>query len=59
MSELRRIRNSEDKNPYNRRSEKITNRAFQSVAKSVRPVAKDTNKTRRKMVKPTMHKDKS
>ena len=44
---------AEDENPYNRRAEKDTKRAFKSVNKSVTPVAKDTNKTRRKMVKPT------
>jgi hypothetical protein len=36
-----------DKDPYSRRSEKITDKAFKSVEKSVKPVAKDTNKTRR------------
>lgn len=42
-----------DKSPYNRRAEKDDKKAFKSVNKSVKPVAKDTNKTRRKMVKPT------
>lgn len=37
-----------DENPYNRRSEKDTKIAFKSVEQSVKPVAKDTNKTRRK-----------
>jgi hypothetical protein len=37
-----------DKSPYNRRGEKITEKGFKSVTKSVKPVAKDTNKTRRK-----------
>lgn len=37
----------EDKSPYNRRSEKIDEKAFKSVNKSVKPVARDTNKTRR------------
>ncbi len=41
-----------DKNPYNRHEKKVTEKAFKSVAKSVKPVAKDTNKTRRKMKKP-------
>ncbi len=41
-----------DKNPYDRRGEKITEKAFKSVAKSVKPVAKDTNKTRRNYKKP-------
>jgi hypothetical protein len=36
-----------DKNPYDRREEAGTSKAFKSVAKSVKPVAKDTNKTRR------------
>ena len=40
-----------DKSPYNRRGEKITDKAFKSVEKSVKPVAKDTNKTRRKTTK--------
>lgn len=42
-----------EKSPYNVREEKVTKKAFASTAKSVKPVAKDTNKTRRKMVKPT------
>jgi hypothetical protein len=37
-----------DKSPYNRRNEAVTAKAFKSVKKSVDPVAKDTNKTRRK-----------
>jgi hypothetical protein len=44
---------AEDKSPYNRRAEKDTDKAFKSVNKSVKSVAKDTNKTRRKPVKPT------
>lgn len=40
-----------DLNPYDRREEKITSKAFKSVEKSVKPVAKDTNKTRRKITK--------
>lgn len=36
-----------DKNPYDRREEARTKKAFKSVEKSVAPVAKDTNKTRR------------
>lgn len=44
---------SKDKSPYLRESEKVTEKAFKSVKKSVKPVAKDTNKTRRRMVKPT------
>lgn len=41
-----------DKSPYNRHEEKVTKKAFKSVAKSVKPVAKDTNKTRRPIKKP-------
>ena len=41
-----------DKNPYNRHEEKVAKKAFKSVAKSVKPVAKDTNKTRRPIKKP-------
>lgn len=40
-----------DKDPYDRREEKVKNKAFKSVEKSVKPVAKDTNKTRRKTTK--------
>lgn len=40
-----------DKNPFNRRAEEIKKKAFKSVEKSVKPVAKDTNKTRRKETK--------
>jgi len=40
-----------DKSPYNRRNEKIDEKAFKSVEKSVKPVAKDTNKTRRATTK--------
>ena len=40
-----------DKNPYNRREEAVTKKAMKSVAKSVKPVAKDTNKTRRTVKK--------
>jgi hypothetical protein len=36
-----------DKSPYMRRSEKDTVEAFKSVERGVKPVAKDTNKTRR------------
>ena len=34
--------------PYNKRENADTKKAFKSVEKSVKPVAKDTNKTRRK-----------
>lgn len=37
-----------DKSPYNRRGEGITKKAFKSVEQGVKPVARDTNKTRRK-----------
>jgi len=37
-----------DKSPYNRREEASMNKAFKSTEKGVKPVAKDTNKTRRK-----------
>ncbi len=40
-----------DKSPYNRREEASTDKAFKSVSKSVKPVAKDTNKTRRKVTR--------
>ena len=43
--------NAIDKDPYDRRGEKVTKKAFKSVGKSVKPVAKDTNKTRRKETK--------
>ena len=36
-----------DKSPYDRREEKSMNKAFKSVQQDVKPVAKDTNKTRR------------
>jgi predicted nucleotide-binding protein (sugar kinase/HSP70/actin superfamily) len=37
-----------DKSPYDRREEKSMNKAFKSVKRGVKPVAKDTNNTRRK-----------
>jgi hypothetical protein len=40
------------KSPYDRREEAITEKAFKSTEKSVKPVAKDTNKTRRPRKKP-------
>lgn len=39
--------------PYDKRQQKDTKKAMESTEKSVKPVAKDTNKTRRKIVKPT------
>lgn len=38
--------------PENRHESKIEQTANKNTAKSVKPVAKDTNKTRRKIVKP-------
>lgn len=40
-------------NPYNKREDKNDKKAFARTEKSVKAVAKDTNKTRRKMKKPT------
>lgn len=40
-----------DANPYMRRPEKDTKKAFAASTKPVKPVAKDTNKTRRKTTK--------
>ena len=37
-----------DKSPYNRREEASMGKAFKSTERGVKPVAKDTNKTRRK-----------
>lgn len=42
--------------PYNKREEKDDKKAIASTERSVKPVAKDTNKTRRKMKKPTSKK---
>lgn len=38
--------------PENRREAKVEQSANKNTGKSVKPVAKDTNKTRRKIVKP-------
>ena len=38
--------------PYNKREVKDDKKAMASTNKSVKPVAKDTNKTKRKIVKP-------
>jgi len=43
-----------DKNAFNRQEQAVAKKAMKSVEKSVKPVAKDTNKTRRKVVKPTV-----
>jgi hypothetical protein len=43
-----------DKSPYNRRGAAVTKKGFEEVGKSIKPVAKDTNKMRRKTVKPTV-----
>lgn len=45
------VKSGKDKSPYLRREEKDTSKAFKLVARSVKPVAKDTNKTRRKTTK--------
>lgn len=42
--------------PYDKREVKDKKKAFAKTNKTVKPVAKDTNKTRRKMVKPTCGK---
>jgi hypothetical protein len=47
----KQIKAGKDKSPYLRREQKDTKKAFKSVEKSVNPVAKDTNKTRRKETK--------
>lgn len=47
MKESKKSYGKKDENPFDRRSEKVTKKAFKSVTKSVKPVAKDTNKTRR------------
>lgn len=36
------------KSPYNKREEANTDKAYKDANKSIKPVAKDTNKTRRK-----------
>ena len=42
--------------PFDRREETAKKKAFAKTSSDVKPVAKDTNKTRRKMVKPTKGK---
>lgn len=42
--------------PYNKREVKNKDKAFAKTEKAVAPVAKDTNKTRRKIKKPTCYK---
>lgn len=42
--------------PYNVREDKDAKKAFARTKSDVKPAAKDTNKTRRKMVKPTRGK---
>lgn len=44
------------KKPFDKRERADTKKSFANTEKSVKPVAKDTNKTRRKMVKPTKGK---
>lgn len=41
------------KKAFDKRENKDTKKSFSKTEKSVKPVAKDTNKTRRKQVKPT------
>lgn len=43
-------------NPYNKRQVKNAKKAFSKTEKTVKPVAKDTNKTRRSIKKPTKGK---
>ena len=43
-------------NPYNKKENKNNTKAFAKTIKTVKPVAKDTNKTRRKMINPTKGK---
>lgn len=40
--------------PYDKREVKDKKKAFAKTAKAVKPVAKDTNKMRRKMPKPIL-----
>jgi hypothetical protein len=40
-------------NPYDKREQKDDKKAFSKTEKTIKPVAKDTNKTRRKVKKPT------
>ena len=40
-------------NPFDKRKVENSKKSFAKTDKSVKPVAKDTNKTRRKIVKPT------
>ena len=43
-------------NPFDKRKVKNSKKSMAMTEKDVAPVAKDTNKTRRKMVKPTKGK---
>lgn len=47
----KQVKTGKDKSPFMRREEAITSKAFKAVDKSVKAVAKDTNKTRRKTTK--------
>lgn len=40
-----------DKSPYNRHSEEVKDKDFSKAKRAVKPVAKDTNKTRRPKMK--------
>jgi hypothetical protein len=44
------------KKPFDKRENTDTKKSFAKTEKSVKPVAKDTNKTRRSMKKPTGRK---
>lgn len=46
------VRKKESVHPLDKRKVKLEKISTKKVVKSVKPVAKDTNKTRRKMVKP-------
>jgi hypothetical protein len=46
-------RGKDMKKAFDKRENKDTKKSFSKTEKSVKPVAKDTNKTRRKQVKPT------
>lgn len=48
-----KVMQSKKPNPYNKREVKNERKAMANTNKTVKPVAKDTNKTRRKMKKPT------
>lgn len=47
------IMKGKEKSPLNRREDKETKQAFAKTKRTVKPVAKDTNKTRRDFKKPS------